>query len=404
MGIIQFYQTNGIIDIPLFVPIDVFYEELKYFRLDFYLDSNSKCDDMLLVTALKYELKLIKKNVIKAKSESNKALSESLRIQIKDLRTRYHRFKYYFDEDDDFNLEDTTILTKNKFQQKLWILLEKPNSSLLGRIIAFFGLLVVILSVAVMCLETVVESQNRSNSNPDDLELEERNILFFILELFCNSIFTIEIILRFIATSDKISFIKNFSNLIDFIAILPFWTILMLNNHNFLNFLILINLYSQSIAKKRQSNQYALSVLRILRLTRVLRVLKLSRHIQILNVMGKILYECVYEIILLLTFLTINIIIFSSLIYFIELDSLGENSPFISIPHSFWWAIISFTTIGYGDLIPQSSIGKFFGSFFILCGILIALLPVPILSCKFEKIYKECSHENRKKSEESESN
>jgi hypothetical protein len=53
-----------------------------------------------------------------------------------------------------------------------------------------------------------------------------------------------------------------------------------------------------------------------------------------------------------------------------------------------------------GDLIPHSPVGKFFGSFFILCGILIALLPVPILSCKFERIYKEFSQENLKKDRE----
>ena len=56
-----------------------------------------------------------------------------------------------------------------------------------------------------------------------------------------------------------------------------------------------------------------------------------------------------------------------------------------------------FFNLFQGDLIPQSSIGKFFGSFFILFGILIALLPVPILSCKFERIYKEFSQENKDK-------
>ena len=81
----------------------------------------------------------------------------------------------------------------------------------------------------------------------------------------------------------------------------------------------------------KKTNQYGLSVLRILRLTRVLRVLKLSRHIRTLNIMGKIFAQCIYEIILLLTFLTINIVIFSSLMYYIELQVLGEKSPFISI-------------------------------------------------------------------------
>ena len=178
-----------------------------------------------------------------------------------------------------------------------------------------------------------------------------------------------------------------------------------------------------STTTKRPLNQYGLSVLRILRLTRVLRVLKLSRHVRALHIIGKILYECMYEIILLLTFLAMNIVIFSSFMYFIELQALGDASPFLSIPHAFWWAVISFTTIGYGkesqmfllyiwviltifqfffkkgDLIPHSNMGKFFGSFFIVCGILIALLPVPILSCKFERVYKEFSKENLKKAQ-----
>jgi hypothetical protein len=68
-----------------------------------------------------------------------------------------------------------------------------------------------------------------------------------------------------------------------------------------------------------------------------------------MKIMGEILRECAFEIVLLLTFLAINIVIFSSLIYYIELYAMEDKSPFISIPHSFWWAVISFTTIGYGN-------------------------------------------------------
>lgn len=310
-------------DVPIFVPIDVFYEELKYFKIDSYIDCETKCEEPLMLTALKHEIKLIKKEL---KINQNN-LTEEIKSKIIKLRTRFQKFEYYIQDDDELNFEDASNLPKNKHLLILWTLLEKPNSSILGRMLAFFGLMIVILSVVTMCLETVVDSQVRSSSYENNFDTKGRNIMFFILEYFCNSVFTIELFLRFIVSPNKFQFIKNFLNIIDFIAIVPFWTVLIINSHFIMNFL---NLHSELEFKKRNNDQYGLSVLRILRLTRVLRVLKLSRHIQIINVMGKILYECAHEIVLLLTFLTINIIVFSSLIYYIELDALGEKSPFLS--------------------------------------------------------------------------
>jgi hypothetical protein len=248
---------------------------------------------------------------------------------------------------------------KNSAQRYLWLLLERPNRSLFGRIVAFFCLLIVILSVTIMCLETLSDSIDKkanlkNSNNPEEAALgeSERRIEFFVLELVCNTVFTIEVFFRLIAAPNKIQFLKSFLNILDILAILPFWANLALtymnnrneyklieslktNNGDNLDFMFRSNnsitVISTTVSiKTRQKNQYGLSVLRILRLTRVLRVLKLSRHIRALNIMGKILYQCVYEIILLLTFLAINIIIFSSLMYYIELHALGEKSPFIS--------------------------------------------------------------------------
>lgn len=69
-GVLQFYQTNGAFEVPYFVPVDTFYEEIRFFRLDNYLDSSSKCDESLLITALQSKLKDLKKKL------SNKSLSE----------------------------------------------------------------------------------------------------------------------------------------------------------------------------------------------------------------------------------------------------------------------------------------------------------------------------------------
>ena len=133
------------------------------------------------------------------------------------------------------------------------------------------------------------------------------------------------------ASPNKIQFFKSFSNLVDLISIITFWFTLFLNNLNYFYAKLLhsITLISNSKTKLK-TNQYGLSFLKILRLTRILRVFKLSRHIRTMKIMGEILKECAFEIVLLLTFLAINIIIFSSLIYYIELYAMEDKSPFIS--------------------------------------------------------------------------
>jgi potassium voltage-gated channel Shaker-related subfamily A protein 10 len=341
-GIIYFYQTGGIYRCPMFVNSEIFYDEIKFFGLDEYLKTDKIFDDIIF------------------------AVNE-------DKTSINYMNNFGRDTDDD--------LPSNKYKKYVWQILEQPNKSTFGRFIAFICIATVILSIITICLETVIEANikpqfykdsrdftfeqysdtdlfnaftsllkyeynNKSISTQLSLLLStERKIEFFIIEFVCNSIFTIEIILRLIVTKQKIKLLKGFSNIIDIIAIMPFWIILCLN---YLPFFISNN-------DKTQFNQYGLSILKVLRLTRILRILKLSRHIRVLNIMGKILYECIPEIILLLTFLAVNIVIFSSFIYYIELDSLGEKSQFISIPHSFWWAIISFTTVGYGMFIRSYS-------------------------------------------------
>ena len=365
-GIVFFYQSNGRFEIPSFVPDDVFYEEIKFFHLTKYLGSDCKCNESLLVIALndtQYEIKK-KLKLLLINESSNITSINLLKLEKNRLRTRFYTLNHFLDpEDEDIQMH------KNRVLQKIWLILDRPSSTIAGRIVAFICLISVIVSVIVMCLETMIDSNLKSSSsssgsiktdniyydNYETIKLiddaasnysSERRREFFIIEYICNSMFTVEIFLRIISSPDKAKYFKNFTNVIDIVAVVPFWSTILVNNL----FVVYSKLSGDATGSKKQSNQYGLSVLRILRLTRVLRVLKLSRHIRALNIMGKILYECLYEIILLLTFLGINIVIFSSLMYYIELHALGSASPFISIPHSFWWAVISFTTIGYGIL------------------------------------------------------
>lgn len=256
-SILFFYQTNGRFEIPLYVPIDVFYEEVKYFGLAQYLNSETMCDESLLVCALNDQLKEIQHKI-----SSNEFTKEEIKKDKLVLRNKFQKLKYFYEEDD-----DDEEMPKNKYQRYLWLLLERPNKSILGRIIAFTCLVTVIISVTIMCMETVVSPPSSPQSNyekftttpplpitnqstidfypattpmvaeptKDDFAFStsERRVEFFTLELICNSLFTIEIVVRIIAAPKKLKFMKSFSNIIDIVAVVPFWSTLVLNNLNF---------------------------------------------------------------------------------------------------------------------------------------------------------------------------
>lgn len=192
---------------------------------------------------------------------------------------------------------------------------------------------------------------------------------FFIVETICICWFSFELIMRFISAPCKIHFFKDIMNIIDFLAIMPFF----------------VTVGTELAKDKGTPPSVSLALIRVIRLVRVFRIFKLSRHSKGLQILGQTLKASLRELALLIFFLFIGVILFSSAVYFAEVDRPG--TLFTSIPESFWWAVVSMTTVGYGDMCPETFGGKLVGSMCAIAGVLTISLPVPVIVSNFSYFY-----------------
>lgn len=192
---------------------------------------------------------------------------------------------------------------------------------------------------------------------------------FFVVETICICWFSFELFMRFTCSPSKIHFFKDVMNVIDFVAIIPYF----------------VTLGTELADTKGGSPTATLAVIRVIRLVRVFRIFKLSRHSKGLQILGQTLRASLRELALLIFFLFIGVILFSSAVYFAEADN--KESMFTSIPESFWWAVVSMTTVGYGDMYPVTVGGKLVGSMCAIAGVLTISLPVPVIVSNFSYFY-----------------
>ncbi|XP_075241034.1 potassium voltage-gated channel protein Shaw-like isoform X2 [Convolutriloba macropyga] len=269
--------------------------------------------------------------------------------------------------------------SRSKFQSvmvEIWAAMDDPISSNLAKGIALFSLLTILISVAIFCLETHEAFKNKVERNVTVLdETTNQTIVevkydsepiqaIFYMETCCVIWFSLEFVLRFISCPNKLSFLKKWLNIVDFLSILPY----------FFDFL-------------STSNQ-ATGLLRVVRVCRVFRVFKLTRHSVGLKILWHTLHASLKELFILGIFMFLGVVIFASLIYYAEKLFEGDvETDFSDIPRGFWWAIVTMTTLGYGDMVPSTFAGQLIGSLCALSGLLTIALPVPVIVSNFSLYY-----------------
>lgn len=225
-----------------------------------------------------------------------------------------------------------------------------------GRAFDIVLLILISLSILVVMLETVESIDSKYHSLINAME--------WILTVF----FTIEYLLRLYTVRKPIHYAKSAYGLIDLLAILPSYISLFVPGGG------------------------GFMIIRALRLLRVFRILKLVRFSNASNVLMKAVIQSRYKIIVFMIFVITLVVLIGSVMYLVESP---HNDGFANIPKSMYWAIVTLTTVGYGDISPTTPFGQFLASVIMVLGYGIIAVPTGIVTSELSKVNDEHQpHEN----------
>lgn len=247
-------------------------------------------------------------------------------------------------------------------RRRLYLTLDPTEKGgIAERIFEFFLVIIIILNIVVIIMDSVHDVH------------DDYTALFYWFEVFSVLFFTIEYLARVYSIVEKPGFKRPISGrvkfmatpmaIIDLLAFLPFY-------FTFLPF--------------------DLRFLRIFRLFGLFRMFKIARYMRALDIFKKVIADRREQLVLSIMFILFMLVIISSIMYYVERESQPE--AFSSIPATMWWGVSTLTTVGYGDIVPTTTLGKILGGLFAIVGVGLFALPAGILSSGFYEMI----HEKRK--------
>ncbi len=176
--------------------------------------------------------------------------------------------------------------------------------------------------------------------------------MLYLLEWIFTILFTIEYILRWISLEKPTKYATSFFGIIDLLAILPTYISLLIPGTQFL------------------------LVMRAMRLLRIFRIFRLRHYLREMRFLGFALKNSARKISIFILAVLMLVVIFGSIIYLVE----DASNGFTSIPQSIYWAIVTITTVGYGDVVPVTHVGKLIAGFIMILGYGIIAVPTGIVT------------------------
>ena len=212
----------------------------------------------------------------------------------------------------------------------------------------------IVLSVAAVMLESVASIDRRFESELNYIEY------FFTL------LFTLEYAARIISSPRPVRYVLSFMGIVDLLSLIP----------TYFGFFF--------------EGTHSLLVIRSLRLIRIFRILKLTQFMGGANELGNALWNSRHKIIVFLGTVICIVVIIGTMMYLIE----GGQNGFTSIPRSIYWSIVTITTVGYGDIAPQTILGQFLASVLMILGYAIIAVPTGIVSTEMASQRKKAEEPN----------
>jgi voltage-gated potassium channel len=252
------------------------------------------------------------------------------------------------------------------FRRRLYIILDpSEKGGLAERTFEFVLISIILLNIAAIIMDSV-ESIDKAYGP-----------IFRKFEVFSMFFFTIEYVARLYAIVEKRAYSDPVKGRLKFAAT----PLALVDLFSFLPFYLTFF-------------PFDLRFLRIFRLMALFRMFKIARYLHALNIFKRVMVERKEQLVLSFLFILFVLVIISFIMFYVEHGA--QPDKFSSIPATMWWGIATLTTVGYGDLVPITDVGKFLGGIFAIAGVALLALPAGILSSGFFELLHDNKGKKRK--------